>query len=110
MTIPVSYAEFRKYERTKASLADAVPKALHSLGWTFEPVNQYSFKGKRPGSIWSWGENFQIQIEDNGSIRMQSKCSFPLTLVSWGKNKRNVRKFFEALELTLRNEGHSSFP
>ncbi len=98
MTIPASYSETRKYDHTKIALSDAVSKALESIGWEFEFVDPDFFIGKIPRSIWSWGENFEIHIEENGNIRMLSICSFRSTIISWGKNKRNVRIFFSALD------------
>src|SRR4051812_3202186 len=98
MTIPASYEESRQYQQANLILSDAVRKALHSLDWKFEAVGQNSFRGKRPWSIWSWGEQFQIEIEENGIVRMLCKCVVRFTIVSWGNNKRNVRAFFTKQE------------
>ncbi len=98
MTIPASYTETREFNYSKTALSDTVSKALQSLEWEFALVNPEFFKGKIRRSIWSWGENFEIHIEENGSIRMQSKCRLATSIVDWGKNKRNVKKFFLAFE------------
>lgn len=44
-------------------------------------------------SFWSWGEVLELTVRphDGGSqVTVESKSRFPLTLVDWGKNSRNV--------------------
>jgi hypothetical protein len=101
MTIPVSYSTEKKFDSQPDSIKLAIEKALTSLGWEYDQTVSGSFKGHIGMSFWSWGENFTITPSPDGTVRMKSVCSFPLTLVSWGKNKRNVNKFFAALNNAL---------
>ena len=44
----------------------------------------------RYGMNWSsWGERITITPE-HGSIRVVSECTFPLQVIDWGKNRKNV--------------------
>ena len=50
MNIPASYTETRRYDHTKAPLADVVSKALQSLGWEFEPANLIRSRARYHGA------------------------------------------------------------
>jgi hypothetical protein len=99
--IPVSYKEKRTYRLSKSELDVAISTTLHDLKWEHLHPNAGEFQGSRPISIWSWGERYRIRVFDKGDVEMFSQCKFPLTVVSWGKNKRNVRRFFQSLEKAI---------
>jgi hypothetical protein len=101
MTIPVSYSAEEKFDSQADSIGLGVDTTLASLGWDHDQTVPGSFKGHIGMSIWSWGENFTITITPDGAVRMKSVCRFPFTIVSWGKNKRNVNRFFAGLKKVL---------
>ena len=41
----------------------------------------------------SWGEKIIIKINEDNSLNIKSKCSFPMQCFDWGKNKENVNGF-----------------
>ena len=82
-------------------IASGIEQVLIEFGWNHLRINPMTFKGHIGISMWSWGENFTIEMNGDGTVRMRSVCSFPLTIVSWGKNKRNVNEFFTHLGLLL---------
>lgn len=47
----------------------------------------------------SWGEKFAVGFTDTSegtSMRIISKCAFPLQFFDWGKNKQNVNEFIHS--------------
>lgn len=46
----------------------------------------------------AFGEKITIQILNNGEVYVKSECALPTQITSWGKNKRNVTRFFERLK------------
>ena len=49
-------------------------------------------------NIWSWTEEIEVRISSSGEVYMESRCYIPTQVVDWGKNKKNVNKFFAELE------------
>jgi hypothetical protein len=101
MNIPVSYSAEERFKSTPNTIVSAIDKTLISLSWEYHQTISGSFNGHIGMSFWSWGENFTITLAPDGTVQMKSVCSFPLTIVSWGKNKRNVSHFFATLNKTL---------
>lgn len=101
MSIPVSYSSNRKFNASPEVISSGIEQVLTEFGWKHERVSPMAFKGHIGWSIWSWSENFTIEIDPDSTVRMKSVCSFPLTIVSWGKNKRNVNEFFTHLGMLL---------
>lgn len=51
-------------------------------------------------SLTSWGENILIQVsgvDDGAMVRISSSSRMPTTLVDFGKNAQNVRRFLDWL-------------
>jgi len=101
MSIPVSYSSDRKFNASPEVIASGIEQVLTAFGWKHERVSPLAFKGHIGISIWSWGENFTIDIDGDGTVHMRSVCSFPWTIVAWGKNKRNVNELFSQLGMLL---------
>lgn len=48
----------------------------------------------------SWGEDLTVhltQVPGGTGVHIRSQCSFPLQLIDWGKNKRNVELVAQGL-------------
>ena len=101
MTIPASYSETRSYSVLENELHSSIKKALDGLKWDYRETKQDTYYGHRPMSFWSFGEVYEIEVL-NGNVKMTSTCQFPLTIVSWGKNKRNVTRFFNYLKANIK--------
>jgi len=56
-------------------------------------------------SFWSWGERVEVQLTRKGpsetTVSLESRSRFPLTLVDWGKNQRNVNAILQELQAIL---------
>jgi len=76
----------------------AVRRALGSLGWTIRSECSDAILAATSVNLSSWGERIHIQFGSSGELVMTSKCSLPTQCIDWGKNKRNVRRFIEALQ------------
>jgi len=47
----------------------------------------------------SWGEDITVQLGPDGYLEsIKSKCSFPLQLFDWGKNRENVDSLTQELK------------
>jgi len=80
----------------------AVKSALASMGGSVSKDEQAKgvIEAKVSVSLFSWGENVRISVApaDGGSVvSVESRSRFPLTLIDWGKNKRNVNRFLDSL-------------
>lgn len=52
-------------------------------------------------SMWSWGEKITVHVDGYNQVSMLSQCLLPTQLIDWGKNKRNVNRFFGHLTALL---------
>lgn len=82
--------------------SEEIISALKSSG--FKDVKyfpeEYRFLAKSKISMSSWGEFIEVKLfEVNSERRIQFKsiCSFTFQIFAWGKNKRNAKRFFKAL-------------
>lgn len=87
--------EVRRFGVTNEVLNHAIPYALGSMGAV--RVNEVSsgiFTASFPVSWCSWGETVEVSLDGDASLRAQSRCVFPAQVIDWGKNKRNLERFF----------------
>lgn len=50
----------------------------------------------------SWGEKLQVhlaQVQGGTAARITSECAFPLQLVDYGKNRKNVEQIVAGLQV-----------
>jgi hypothetical protein len=63
--------------------------------------NGFEYKLSANMGIWSYGETIYVSATQYGpstQINIFSKCVFP-QLISWGKNRRNIRQIARALDI-----------
>lgn len=73
-------------------IARSVGSALSRIGWN-PTMDKNVYRAKTTLSMGSWGERVTVEVLPNKSIKVSSRCSFPLQCFDFGKNKRNVDKF-----------------
>ena len=88
----------RAFPLSREELVDLVLDAADLLGWQLQGQANNTISFSIPMSIWSWGEFCHVTVGE-GPVRAVSQ-SRGVTLVDWGKNSRNLERFFNRLELT----------
>lgn len=93
------FEESKKYESSQNELIQSAKKALEKCNFRVKNINEKEglINAKTKLSWWSWTENIDVKIEENGMIRIKSECAFPLQIFDWGKNKRNVKAFLREM-------------
>lgn len=95
-------AKFKRsenYNLNKAQLIEKAKTALEACNFEIAGIDEGNgrLQAKAGFSLWSFAENIDVIVEDNGMVTMKSECASSTQIVAWGKNKRNVEKFFDAL-------------
>ncbi len=86
-------------EQAKVKTEEALLKAGFKMSKWVEQNN--AFYSESSLTIWSWGEDIQVNFQDNEQgtlVTFTSSCKLSTQIVDWGKNKKNAKKFFTALE------------
>lgn len=94
------FEESKKYELSKNKLIQTTKEALEKCNFKIKTINEEEGKihAKTKLSWWSWTENIDVKIEDDGIVNIKSECYFPLQIFDWGKNKSNVKAFFAEMK------------
>lgn len=79
----------------RRSAREAAIATFDSLGWQYGLVDPDQFRVNMPLSAMTWGETLTVSLSTPGMIVVESKCAFPMQIIDWGKNKRNVRQFVD---------------
>jgi hypothetical protein len=74
-----------------------IKDVLASLRWKVRSEAPAKITASTSVNLWSWGERVVIEFFNDG-ILVTSSCALPTQCIDWGKNKRNVKKFINALE------------
>ena len=100
---PAYHEDTRKFDIKNTILAAAVENSLRDLGWQFKRAASGAQFDVRTGfSVWSYaGERINIQIDKGGNIWVRSECTSPIQCIDYGKNRKNVGKFFDALSQSI---------
>ena len=99
---PASYSEIRSFSFQPYGLSWVIKYTLEDLGWEYEVLSNNEFSASVSINLASWGELVNVSILSNGSVEVESRCSYPLQCFDWGKNEENVQTFFERIE-TVKN-------
>ncbi|MBK7129072.1 MAG: hypothetical protein IPM74_03720 [Crocinitomicaceae bacterium] len=65
-----------------------------------EDIGTGIIKFKIGASLWSFGENFVVQISEMKNetvVEVSSEGKVGLQIYDWGKNKENIEQFFETI-------------
>jgi hypothetical protein len=98
------YQQVREFPGTRDQLIQASQEAAQRSGLKVRNADPASGRVEaRAGfSFWSYGENVSIQVGDTAStVDVRSECLWPTQFIDWGKNKRNVTRFFQQLATLL---------
>src|SRR5437773_5870728 len=96
---PARFVERRTYPDPEDILVGAIESALSRLGWAYSTPWDKEFQASIPISGWSWGEQLNVKLLAGSVIQAESKCAGARAqLFDFGKNKKNVRAFFDQLE------------
>jgi hypothetical protein len=71
------------------------------LHWHSLRESDSCYEARVPFNIWSYGERLQVDIQDDGTVSVLSRCSWRLQCFDWGKNRTNVSAFFSQLKIEL---------
>lgn len=93
------FEKTRHYPFDKETLLKKSKLAIENCRFKFvmEDKDNGRILAKAGFSAFSWGEEILISIEEDGNVTMESACVFPLQIISWGKNKNNVNRFFKKM-------------
>lgn len=96
--LPAKAEETRRYGLHYDLLNNAAINAVNALGWRYNTYAPYQFSLRINASFWSWGELVNVNIYGDGTVYVGSQCSFPIQWFDWGKNKKNIARFFAMLD------------
>jgi hypothetical protein len=93
------HQETRNFSADKEKLMYNAKLAMYSNGFAvhYEDPKTGFLMGKSGMSLFSWGENMTVTIEDNGNVTIKSESAMPTQLIDWGRNKKMVHKIFASL-------------
>jgi hypothetical protein len=98
------YQQVRQFPGTRDQLIQASQEAARRSGFKIRRADPAAgrLEARVSFSFWSYGENVSIQVSEGGNwVVVSSECSWPIQRADWGKNERNVTRFFEQLSTLL---------
>jgi len=82
------------------TVAAAVRAAVWTCRWTLASEIPGMIVVRVPFSLYSYGERMEIRFYQD-CFDVSSACIFPLQLIDWGKNSRNIQDFLTAYQRCL---------
>lgn len=98
---PAKAQEARRFNLHHDQLRNAAIQALQMLGWRFNEYPYYQFNVEIGMSLLSWGEHVVINVYQDGTVNVYSEGAMAFQWLDWGKNKRNILRFFNQLAAIL---------
>lgn len=103
MTIgfPAYHEKQRRITLPPEELLPLLKETLTALGWKHRTSSTYLLLARVPVSWASWAETVKLALrgsEGQWLLWMRSESSVQATIFDWGKNRRNVQRFFAKLE------------
>ncbi|MEY1640426.1 hypothetical protein [Tenuifilum osseticum] len=101
-SLTAKYETEKRFKFNKNNKSEIILEALKKSNFKnihFDEINS-TYYAKTRVSIWSWSELIEVKITDNEEetrINFLSICSLFTQIISWGKNRRNARRFFDEL-------------
>ena len=82
-----------KSDFSTKKIIDSIKNTIQTRSFILENNTDRIVYAKTQISGLSWGEKIIIKINEDNSLNIKSKCSFPMQCFDWGKNKENVNGF-----------------
>lgn len=99
---PAKYKEiFQPDKKDTQATFGAAKKAISALGWSLGAETPNQLRGATEISLVSWGEKIIIDANPDGSLTLLSKCAFPLQMIDYGRNRRNVQQLIAEIKKQL---------
>ena len=92
---PAYSTDSHRFNLRREDLARVVCAALENLGWRYDSPLTYRFFARVSTNPWSWGEKLSVEISYDGTVNAKSECMLVTQCFDWGKNRRNVKAFFD---------------
>ncbi|MBI3832887.1 MAG: hypothetical protein HY287_01010 [Planctomycetes bacterium] len=99
---PASFRFVRRYDT--AIPAETAVEAARICGFKARDITKEQILLSASLNVWSFGEQIIVslsEIDQAQLIDISSKCVLPTQIIDWGKNERNVRRLFAAIDLML---------
>lgn len=85
---------------------DVIEMAIYKIGFSVSGIDKIGgfVTAKKGMDMWSWGFNLNLQVfrmENGVQIQARSECSLPTQIVDYGKNKKNLEKLEQELNMLL---------
>lgn len=92
-----------------AQVWDQAQRVVYALsGAQPVPVGPGMMRASVGASLWSWGEDVTLRFATGPagtSVHIRSECKFPLQLIDWGRNKKNVEHIAHGLSVHAQQGG-----
>ena len=101
--MPAAFREVRKYTDVELD-ADVISQAASHARMKVVKTDNESLTLKVGLNFWSFGETIHVVLGYVDGVRVvdvSSRCALKTQIVDWGKNERNVRKLFDAIDKVL---------
>ena len=85
----------QRFNLRQPDLVGVVGEALSGLGWTYEAPAPNMFLARNSVNLRSWGEKIAVAVSADGTVTAKSECLLATQCFDWGKNRRNVKAFFD---------------
>jgi hypothetical protein len=101
--LPPSYEASMRFPGSREQISQACQQAMRQSGFRVRRSDLAGgwVEARTRISIRSWSENVSIYLDDENQVHVSSECSWPTTVIDWGKNRWNVRRIFTNLTSIL---------
>ncbi|MCB0509701.1 MAG: hypothetical protein H6579_05820 [Chitinophagales bacterium] len=102
MNIPARYEQRELHALDQEKCKQLVEESLKKLPWKEIGYLKDAYDYKTFGSMLTYGERIRIYVGKT-EILVISECLFPAQFIDFGKNKKNVKSFFDIFEQAKAN-------
>jgi len=102
-----SNLQVKEFDQSIDVVYEAFEKALPlaGAGVPIKMKESHQLLSEVSTSLWSWGEKISVSMKETNTggtrVQVKSESSFGMTLIDWGKNKKNVDKILMQAKMIL---------
>ena len=98
------YKESRTFDLVHDELLAVVESAWRDLDWPYKILWGRDFEVRIPTTNWSWHHDFKVAFPASGVIEAESKSAYQEMFFDFGRNRRNVSRFFAHVEQLIKQQ------